>query len=146
MLTSVDPTGAISGYCFGAASTADQQMAEIFFAVRAYPNERLISVGSASWGPYMADKGFEGAENHLKWLHNYGSRVIHPPKRNSKKPWSKPLRRWVASIRQIVESAYDKLFNTFALWRERPHELLEGCARVWQRGWPCTISASGSTR
>jgi hypothetical protein len=33
------------------------------------------------------------------------------------------LRRWVASIRQIVESVYDKLFNTFGLWRERPHEL-----------------------
>jgi hypothetical protein len=29
----------------------------------------------------------------------------------------------VASIRQIVESTYDKLFNTFGLWRERPHEL-----------------------
>jgi hypothetical protein len=29
----------------------------------------------------------------------------------------------VASIRQIVESVYDKLFNTFGLWRERPHEL-----------------------
>src|SRR5215211_165617 len=71
----------------------------------------------------MTDKGFEGAENHLKWLHHYGARVIHPPKRNSKKPWSKRLRRWVASIRQVVESTYDKLFNTFGLWRERPHEL-----------------------
>ena len=48
LLTSVDPTGVISGFCFGAASTADQQMAETFFAMRAYPNERLISVGSAS--------------------------------------------------------------------------------------------------
>jgi hypothetical protein len=123
LLTSVDPTGAITGFCFGAASTADQQMAETFFATRAYPNERLISVGSASSGPYMTDKGFEGAENHLKWLHHYGARVIHPPKRNSKKPWSKRLRRWVVSIRQIVESTYDKLFNTFGLWRERPHEL-----------------------
>jgi hypothetical protein len=123
LLTSVDPTGVISGFCFGAASSADQQMAETFFAVRAYPNERLISVGRASSGPYMADKGFEGAENHLTWLHHYGARVIHPPKRNSKKPWSKRLRRWVASIRQIVESTYDKLFNTFGLWRERPHEL-----------------------
>jgi hypothetical protein len=28
----------------------------------------------------------------------------------------------VASIRQIVESVYGKLFNTFGLWRERPHE------------------------
>ena len=29
----------------------------------------------------------------------------------------------MASIRQIIESLYDKLFNTFGLWRERPHEL-----------------------
>jgi hypothetical protein len=43
--------------------------------------------------------------------------------RNSKKPWSKPLRRWVAGIRQIVETVYDKLFNTFGLWGERPHEI-----------------------
>jgi len=124
LLTSLDPTGAITGFCFGAAaSTADQQMAETFFATRAYPNERLISVGSASSGPYMTDKGFEGAENHLRWLHHYRARVIHPPEGNSKKSWSKRLRRWVASIRQIVESTYEKLFNTFGLWRERPHEL-----------------------
>ena len=133
LLTSVDPTGVISGFCFGAASTADQQMAETFFAMRAYPNERLISVGSATSGPYMADKGFEGAENHLKWLHHYGARVIHPPKRNSKKAWSKRLRRWVASIRQIVESTYDKLFNTFGLWRERPHKLQGLRARLAAR-------------
>ena len=86
LLTAVDPTGVISGFCFGAASTADQQMAETFFAVRAYPNERLISVGSATSGPYMADKGFEGALNHRRWLQCYGADVIHPPKRNSKKP------------------------------------------------------------
>jgi hypothetical protein len=29
----------------------------------------------------------------------------------------------LASIRQIVETVYDKLFNIFGLWRERPHEL-----------------------
>jgi hypothetical protein len=133
LLTSVDPTGVISGFCFGAASTADQQMAETFFAMRAYPNERLISVGSPSWGPYMADKGFEGAENHLRWLQSYGARVIHPPKRNSKKPWSKRLRRLVASIRQIVESTYEKLFNTFGLWRERPHKLQGLRARLAAR-------------
>jgi hypothetical protein len=28
-----------------------------------------------------------------------------------------------ASIRQIVETVYDKLFNAFGLWRERPHEI-----------------------
>jgi hypothetical protein len=84
---------------------------------------RLLSVGSAFWGTYVADKGFEGAENHRRWLECYGAEVIHPPKRNSKKPWSKPLRRWVAGIRQIIETVYDKLFNAFGLWGERPHEI-----------------------
>jgi hypothetical protein len=60
LLTATDPTGVITGLCFGAASTADQQMAETFFAVRAQPNRSLCSVGSISSGPYIADKGFEG--------------------------------------------------------------------------------------
>jgi hypothetical protein len=79
-------------------------------------------------------KGFEGTENHLRWLENYGAHIIHPPKRNSrKKHWSKRLRRWVAAIRQIIESVYDKLFNTFGLWRERPHELSGLRARLAAR-------------
>jgi hypothetical protein len=28
----------------------------------------------------------------------------------------------VAGVRQIVETVYDKLFNNFGLYRERPHE------------------------
>jgi hypothetical protein len=135
LLTAVDPTGVITGFCFGAASTADQQLAETFFALRAQPNPRLTSVGSISSGPYVADKGFEGAENHRRWQESYGARVIHTPKRNSRKqkPWSKRLRQWVAGIRQIVESAYDKLFNAFGLWRERPHELAGLRARLAAR-------------
>ena len=123
LLTATDPTGIITGFCFSAASTADQSMTEIFFALRAHPNPRLPSVGSISLEPYVADEGFEGEENHLRWQQSYGARVIHPPKRNSRKAWSKRLRRWVAGIRQIVESVYDKLFNVFGLWRELPHEL-----------------------
>jgi Transposase DDE domain len=124
LLTATDPTGVITGFCFGAASTAEQPLAETFFDLRANPNPRLKSVGSAFSGAYVADKGFEGEENHWRWLESYGADVIHPPKRSSRKrSWSKPLRKWVASIRQIVESVYDKLFNAFGLWRERPHEL-----------------------
>ncbi len=123
LLVATDPTGIITGFGFCAASATDQQAAETFFAVRHRPNSRLPSVGSAAAGPYVADKGFEGEENHRRWLECYGARIIHPPKRNSRKPWPKRLRRWVASIRQIVESVYDKLFNTFGLWRERPHGL-----------------------
>jgi hypothetical protein len=62
-----------------------------------------------------------------------GAGNLHPPKRNSRKPWSKRLRRWVAGIRQIVESVYDKLFNAFGLWRERPHLLIGLRARLAAR-------------
>ena len=124
VLVAIEPSGVITGFCFGSASTADQPLAETFFAVRANPNPRLLSVGAAFSGIYVADKGFEGTENHRRWLECYGAEVVHPPKRNSKKrSWSKRLRQWVASLRQIVESVYDKLFNAFGLWRERPHEL-----------------------
>src|SRR3954465_2274910 len=62
LLTAVDPTGVITGFGFCAASTAEQQAAETFFAARARPNPRLGSVGSASTVPYVVDKGFEGAD------------------------------------------------------------------------------------
>jgi hypothetical protein len=58
----------ITGFCFGSASTADQPLAETFFAVRAAPDRGLLSVGSAFSGTYAADKSFEGVENHRRWL------------------------------------------------------------------------------
>src|SRR5918995_2174455 len=123
LLAAVDPRGVVTVFGFCPASTADQQVAETFFAVRARPNPRIGSAGSAALGPYVVDKGFEGAENHRRWLDNYGARLICPPKGNAREVWPKRLRRWVGGIRQIVESVYDKLFNAFGLWRERPHEL-----------------------
>ena len=133
LLTATDPTGVITGFGFSSASIADQQVAESFFAVRARPNPRIGSAGSATLGPYVVDKGFEGAEYHFRWLDNYGARLICPPKRNAREVWPKRLRRWVAGIRQIVESVYDKLFNAFGLWRERPHELQGLRARLAAR-------------
>jgi hypothetical protein len=134
LLAAVDPTGVITGFGFAPASTKDQPLAETFFAVRHYPNPRLPSVGSAAGEPYVADKGFEGEENHRRWLECYGAQVLCPPKCNSRKrSWPKRLRRWVVSIRQIIESVYDKLFNAFGLHRERPHELSGLRARLAAR-------------
>jgi hypothetical protein len=133
LLVATGPTGVITGFGFCAASATDQQVAETFFAMRHRPNPRLSSVGSAAAGPYVTDKGFEGEENHRRWLDRYGAQLICPPKRNAQKPWPKRLRRWVAGIRQIVESVYDKLFNAFGLWRERPHELSGLRARLAAR-------------
>jgi hypothetical protein len=126
LLTAVDPTGVITGFGFGPASTKDQRMAETFFALRHQPDPRLPSVGSSSAPAeayYVVDKGFEGEEHHRRWSAHYGARVVCAPKRNSLKPWPKRLRRWVAGLRQIVETVYEKLFNAFGLARERPHEL-----------------------
>jgi len=133
LLVATGPTGIITGFGFCAASASDQQVAETFFALRHRPNSGLSGVGSAAAGPYGADKGFEGEENHQRWLHRYGVRIIHPTKRNSRRPWPKRSRRWVASIRQIVESVYEKLFNAFGLWRERPHQLSGLRARLAAR-------------
>jgi hypothetical protein len=151
LLTAVDPTGVITGFGFGPASTKDQQMAETFFALRHQPDPRLPSVGSflAASEPryYVVDKGFEGKDPHQRWSEHYGARVVCAPKRNSSKPWPKALRRWLAGLRQkIVESVYDKLLNTFGLGRERPHELRGLREHAWRRKWRYTTSACGSTK
>lgn len=127
LLVAADPTGVITGFGFGPASTKDQPMAETFFALRHRPDPRLPSVGSSLSASepyyYVVDKGFEGEESHRRWSDRYGVRVVCAPKRNSLKPWPKRLRRWLAGLRQIVETVYEKLFNSFGLARERPHEL-----------------------
>ena len=119
---STTPDGVITGFGVASASEKDQPMAETFFFLRAYPSEDCPEIGTEKGGIYYpVDKGFEGKENHERWADSYSAYVICPLKRNAKKPWSKSLRVWVASIRQIVETAFDKLLNTFRLDKERPH-------------------------
>jgi hypothetical protein len=147
LLSAVGPSGVITGFCFGSASTADQPLAETSFAARATPDPRLLGVGSAFSGAYyVADKGFEGAQNHRRWLECYGAQVVHPPKRNSKKrSWSKRLRRWLAGIRQIVETVSTTSSSTPSACGESGPTTPRVCALGWRRGWLCTTSASGST-
>jgi hypothetical protein len=123
LLLAVTPTGAITGCGCGAASTKDQPLAETFFALRRFPQPELASVGAPAQSPYVADKGFEGRANHTAWWTTYGAQVICPPRRSSKRLWPKPWRRWLAGVRQIVETVQEKLQHTFRLDRERPHEL-----------------------
>lgn len=124
LLLSVTPRGVITGFGFGPASTKDSVLAETFLAARAQPQLRLPSVGQAAHGDYVADKGFSLDANLDRWLSQYGANVICAPKINSvTRTWPKMLRRWLASLRQIVETVFDKLHNTFRLARERPHAL-----------------------
>jgi hypothetical protein len=50
----------------------------------------------------------------------------------------------VASIRQIVETVYDKLFNTFSASSGSDLMNWVACGLGWQRGWRCTTSVCGS--
>ena len=130
LLLAVNPVGVITGFGFGPASTKDQPLAETFFALRRQPHPGLASVGAPARGAYVVDKGFEGQANQRAWWRSYGAQVICPPKRNSKTPWPKRLRRWLAGVRQMVETVYEKLHHTFRLDRERPHELSGFQARL----------------
>ena len=124
LLISVTPIGAITGFGFGSASVNDFVLAETFLAIRANPQPRLPSVGKPAVGDYVADKGFSHDVYLNRWHQHYQANVICAPKRNSRtRCWPKPLKRWLASIRQIVETVFDKLHNTFRLASERPHDL-----------------------
>ena len=123
LLIAVNPTGVITGFGFGKATAKDQPLADTFLALRRYPHPRMPTIGKPALGPYVVDTGFEGQNNHLRWLENYGAKVICKPKRNSRNPWPKHLRRWFAGIRQMVETIYDKLVNWFNLGQNRPHEM-----------------------
>jgi len=124
LLISVTPLGAITGFGFGSANTKDSVLAETFLAARAYPQPGLPSVGRPACGDYVADKAFSLDADLARWATFYGANVICAPKKNSlTRRWPKQLRQWLAGIRQIVETAFDKLHNTFRLVTERPHDL-----------------------
>lgn len=133
LLVSSTPRGTITGYGFGAGSTKDQKLAETFFALRHHGDAaRLPSVGNVKSAYYVVDKGFEGHKLRQHWYDDYAIKVVGAPKRNGNRyhraseseapsTWPKQLRRWVASVRQIIETVNDKLVHTFRLERERAH-------------------------
>lgn len=135
LMVSVTPGGIVTGYGFGAASMKEQPLAESFFALRAQPElaarAKVRHVGVAAAGPYACDKGFEGEERARQWQAHYGAEVITAPKRSAqKRRWPKALRRWLASIRQIVETAIGALQARFDLGKDRPHALSGFRARL----------------
>jgi len=131
LLLCVNPVGVITGFGFGPASTHDQPLATTFFAARAESSLGLRSCGLPAQGFYVADKGFAGDQPKLQWQTESSACVVTPPHQSSKRErWPKALRRWFASIRQIIETVNDKLLNTFRLARERAHDLTGFQARL----------------
>jgi hypothetical protein len=124
LLIAANPEGVITGFGFGEGSAKEQPLAETFFALRRQPEPAITSVGQPALGPYVVDTGFEGEDNHQRWRLLYHADVICKPKSNSKKAWPKPWRRWLHSIRQMVETIYAKQMDFFRLDKERPHDII----------------------
>lgn len=125
LLQSITPEGVITGFGFSSASVNDHPLAETFFMLRrTQPSGYAAAAGLPADGPYLADSGFAGRTNFTHWKHAYGATVIAPPQRSQpRRGWTAELRRWIASRRQIVETVFSRLFHTFGLDRERPHNL-----------------------
>ena len=130
LLLAVNPVGVITGFGIAPASTREILLADTFLAARHCPHARLPTVGKPALGPYVADKGFTGRQAHRRRLLAYAAQLITAPYAHSRTRWPTALRRWLAGIRQIIESVYDKLLNTFRLSRERPHDLSGFQARL----------------
>src|SRR3712207_6276592 len=133
LLVAVDPRGVITGFGFAPASTKDQPLAETFFApcgLGLTPGSRERGIGGLR--AVRGRQELRGRGQPPKMARSIrGAGVICPPKRSARKRgWPKRLRRWAASIRQIVETVYEKLHEAFGLRRERPHDMRSEERRV----------------
>jgi len=133
LVLSVTPSGVVTGWGLGPASTNDRVLAETFFAARASPQPGLPSVGEPTSDCYVADMGFAGRDREARWADAYRAVVICPPQSDSARAWPKALRRWLAGIRQVIETVTNHLLSTFGLAHERPHALDGLLARMAAR-------------
>jgi hypothetical protein len=131
LMCAVTAEGVLTGFGLAPGRTKDQPMAESFLALRHHPDAHVPWVGEvAAYETYVLDKGFSGRKRHQEWRERYGSTAVCAPQRGHGPPWPKARRRWLAGLRQIVETVHDRLLNFFRLERERPHSMAGLFARL----------------
>jgi hypothetical protein len=141
VLAAVTPGGAVTGVGVAPASANERPLAEAFFAARRHPTPQLPWVGAppGAAARYVTDSGFEGEAAHRRWAEGFGAVVVSPPKRSAaadspgsrpKRQWPRRWRRWLAGLRQVVETVFAKLQRTYGLRDERPHDLTGFLARL----------------
>jgi hypothetical protein len=130
LLTVVTRVGAITGFGLGPGNSGDHLLAETLLAARQQPTPRLLSAGRSVDDCYIADTGFAGQHIRARWVRTYGAVVITQPEQRRPHRWPKRLRRWLASLREIVETVHDRLLEAFRLEHERPHVLRGVQARL----------------
>lgn len=68
------------------------------------------SCGQASGRPIIADKGFDGAEWLSHWAMDYRAEIVTAPRNRSRSET-----RRLSSLRQVVETAFSNLCDSFGL-------------------------------
>lgn len=128
LLLVVSRSGLATGWLLGAGNIQDRWLAEALLSARAGcpqlagsgaahlrpPSEWIGPVqatGPLSRRPLLADAGFTGPRWHQHWRQDYGAQVITPPDGGASRAWM----RWFSGARQIVETAFSHLSETFGL-------------------------------
>jgi hypothetical protein len=122
-------------------------MAETFFAVRAQPNPKLISVGSACSGPYVTDSRASKAKKTI------GGGSIFMERASSTHPNAEQPKAELVQALEEVGSKHppdrgERLrlaVQRLRAARERGPMSFRVCGLAWQRESLCTTSVSGST-
>ena len=136
VLDVVTPHGALTGVVTSTASVNDRYLAERLLAARALPHAvQEEGAGRAHATRILADGNFWSPAWQEAWRTHYGCTVLAPPQRNTRyyEDWTKAMRRWLASHRQIVETVHHRLLTYFSLARERPHSISGFHARLAAR-------------
>lgn len=124
LLTSVTPCGVLTGFGLGPASTKEPLLADTFLAARhGGAGAAALATGPTRPAYYVSDGGFESTARQQRWWTAWLTHVLAPPRRSARARWPPPLRRWLATLRQMVETVNDKLHHTFRLAHERAHTL-----------------------
>lgn len=143
LLGAITSRGLISGFVLGPANTQERWLAEALLRWRQAPTAPPPSaadltpvlgpshkrggrvgptgplaprqgVGTASGAPYVADLGFAGQAWQRHWAQDYGARVLTKAD-YAQGTEAQGAARWVASLRQVVETAFQTLSERFGL-------------------------------
>jgi len=140
-LVSVLPSGSITGWLLGSAHSDDRWLLQALISHRAgalvlagpkakQPGRPSIPpehVGPALAGGitrtpyYLADQGFNGWRWRNFWQAHYATVVVSAPATHERGAWSLPLRRWLNSRRQIIETVFSLLTQVFAFQHLQAH-------------------------
>lgn len=144
LVMSVTARGVITGWLIGPAEADDRWLMQALVSARAQrpeltmPARRpkngqarelippigqltpVLAAGKFCSKPYLADQGFNGKRWADHWR-QYAAEVITIPPHNAPDAWTRPDRQWLRTHRQIVDTVFARLSQTFSLQRLNAH-------------------------